>query len=249
MSETLSMKLEYIINAIYSSAILINKSFIIEKEQINENKLSIEQISNIVVLLIIFIGYFFKFLIVFFYFIIYRGLRKLGIFIYNLFRAKCCLNCKKICNESFKDFGRTMKKLFTYNFFLYSNFFYGLFISIIFLLFVLTHCIFPFRYIYVKQQLKLTYLLFSYESDLLFEMTCITFFIIINPFFHVLTSALLFLVINITIFCSCLLDKNTAVVLVCFFIHLVYLSLIALILKTLYQFDYNSKCSEMILMV
>lgn len=228
-------KLDAILKAIYTSVVLNTNTS-------STNGLSTEQILNIILLSLIFFGYFFKFLLVFFYFFIYRGIRKIGIFIYNFFRAKCCLNCKKICSESFKDLARTMKKLFTYNFFLYSNFFYGLYITIIFLLFVLTHCIFPFRYMSVNDEWRIPYLLFSYESDLLFEMTCITFFIILDPFYHVLISALVFLIINITIFCSCLIETSEAAVnVVCFIVHCIYFSLIALVLKTIYQFDYNSK--------
>lgn len=212
MSET---KDEFIYNYYdYISPIFVYphvKTFLIDTK-----RQEVEQVIDYC-LLIISMGLFaligFKLIVIIIYFVLVRSSSQIFKFFINLCRFKCKINICSSLKIAFYNLKKVVKRIFTFNFYLYENRLIGAIMVLFYLLFLSSSAVFyliNIREISSSEKsdnyMKLFYV--HFESMLMIHLLCISFYSCRNMSLDTLSGIILFILLNVLLYLGYLIKEK-----------------------------------------
>ena len=181
---------------------------------IDSKRQAVEQVIDLI-LLIISMGLFaligFKLFVIIFYFVFVRSSFIIFKFFINLFRCK--INISSSLKNAFYNIKKIVKRIFTFNFYLYENRLIGVAMVLFYLLFLASSAVF-----YVvnndeissseksNRYMKLFYV--HFESMLMIHLLCISFYSCRNMCLDTLSGIILFILLNVVLYMGYLIKEK-----------------------------------------
>ena len=154
-----------------------------------------------------------KFVIILLYFFVIQSIPALIRFMANLCKLKCDINFSSSCNNAFSYLKKVMKRISTFNFYLYENIPVGFAMILSFLLFIFSTFTF---YLFNQKQLmlreknegymRLFYL--HFESILLIQLLCSSFYACRNMTLSTISAIVLFILLNVILYLGYLVKEK-----------------------------------------
>ena len=142
-----------------------------------------------------------KFVIILLYFFVIQSIPALIRFMANLCKLKCDINFSSSCNNAFSYLKKVMKRISTFNFYLYENIPVGFAMILSFLLFI-------FSTLREKNEgyMRLFYL--HFESILLIQLLCSSFYACRNMTLSTISAIVLFILLNVILYLGYLVKEK-----------------------------------------
>ena len=183
---------------------------------IDSQRQPIEKYTNVV--LIILSGIFvilsvFKILVIIFYFLFIQALSAFVKFILSIFKTKFRVNFGSSFINAISYLGKVFRRIYTFNFVLFHNIFIGFIMIFSFFIFLISSCLFYIEnYTSIENSEKTKYYLvlfyFHFESIILIQLLCSTFYACHDMKISTIISIGLFISMNaILILGYCITDK------------------------------------------
>ena len=212
MSET---KDEFIYNYYdYISPIFVYphvKTFLIDKK-----RQEVEQVIDyflLIISMVLFVLIGFKLVVIMIYFVLVRSSFQVIKFFINLCRFKCQTNICTSLKIALHNIKKVIKRIFTFNFYLYDNIPIGAIMVLSYLLFLASSAVFylvnnneissPEKSIHY---MKLFYV--HFESMLMIHLLCISFYSCRNMSLDTLTGIILFILLNVLLYLGYLIKEK-----------------------------------------
>lgn len=175
------------------------KTYLIDKD-----RQIVEQITNYILLIlsIIFVTLsLFKILVILFYFIFIQALSAFIKFIISIFKTKFRISFCSSFKNAMSYLGKVFKRIYTFNFFLFHNKCIGFIMIFSYFLFLLTSCAFYSENLKLLSEIEkpgryLVYFYFHFDSTILIQLLCSSFYACRDMKLSTLIAIGIFLIIN-----------------------------------------------------
>lgn len=174
----------------------------------DKQRQNVEEITNNILLffsILFFAIYAFKFIVIVFYFIFMQAFTALIKFIKTLFKIKFNINCGSAFKNAMIFIGKVCRRIYTFNFYIYSNFYIGFIMTLSYSFFLIISAFFYLKnqkYIEdVEKPKSYMYLFYChFESMILVQILSSSFYACHDMKWSTLLSLGLFISINTMIF-------------------------------------------------
>ena len=159
----------------------------------------------------------FKFFVIIFYFIFIQALSAFIKFIISIFKTKFRISFYSSFINAILYLGKVFRRIYTFNFYLFHNKFIGFIMIFSYFLFLISSCVFYILNIYYIENIEkpLHYLVFFYfhfESIILIQLLCSSFYACNDMKITTIISIGLFITMNAMLFLGyCITDKIESV--------------------------------------
>ena len=162
---------------------------------------------------ILFILILFKFAIIFIYFIIIQSIPALIKFLITLCHLKCDNNFRSSCKNATSYMRKVGKRICTFNFYLYENIPIGIIMVVSYIIFLSSSTFFYFlnqdeSSIKEKSEGYMILFYLHFESALLIQLLCSSFYANRNMNLSALTAIVLFIILNLILYLGYLIKEK-----------------------------------------